>query len=122
MNLYRGSFVFVILSCFLLVASLAHSATIKERMAARIPEINALKDAGIVGENNMGSLEYRTAEKPKQELIEAENNDRTIVYNAIAKSQGASVQLVRQSRAKMIADNGPAGRWYQNPDGSWYKK
>lgn len=122
MNLSRSSFVFVIISCFLLVASVAHSASIKARMAARIPEINALKDSGLIGENNIGLLEYRTAEKPKKDLIEAENTDRDIVYKAIAKSQGASPLLVAQSRAKMIAEHGPSGHWYQKPDGSWYKK
>ena len=122
MNLSRGSFVLIIISCFLLVSSVAHSASIKERMAARIPEINALKDSGLIGENNMGFLEYRSAEKPKKELIEGENRDRDTVYKAIAKSQGASPVLVSQSRAKMIAENGPSGHWYQKPDGSWYKK
>jgi len=122
MNLSRNSFVLVIISCFLLAASVAHSASIKERMAARIPEINALKDSGLIGENNKGFLEYRTADKPKKELIDAENKDRDIVYKAIAKSQGASPLLVSQSRAKMIAENGQSGRWYQKPDGSWYKK
>ena len=122
MNRSRCSFIIVIISCFLLVSSVAHSASIKERMAARIPEINALKDSGLIGENNMGFLEYRTAEKPKKDLIEGENTDRDTVYKAIAKSQGASPGLVRQSRAKMIAENGQAGHWYQKPDGSWYKK
>jgi uncharacterized protein len=122
MNLSRSFFAFVIISCFLLVASVAHSASIKERMAARIPEINALKDSGLIGENNMGFLEYRTAEKPKNEMIAAENKDRDTVYQAIAKSQGASAVLVSQSRAKMIAKNGQSGHWYQKPDGSWYQK
>lgn len=122
MNLSRGSFVFVIISCFLLVASLAHSASIKERMAARIPEINALKDSGLIGENNKGFLEYRTAKQPKKDLVQGENEDRNTVYKAIAKSQGASPGLVSQSRAKMIAKNGQTGHWYQKPDGSWFKK
>jgi uncharacterized protein YdbL (DUF1318 family) len=122
MNLSRSSFIFVIISCFLLVASMAYSASIKERMAARIPEINALKDSGLIGENNKGFLEYLSAEQPKKDLIQGENADRDAVYKAIAKSQGASPGLVSQSRAKMIAENGPSGHWYQRSDGSWYKK
>lgn len=122
MNLSRYSFLLIILSCFVLITSAADAASIKERMAARIPEINALKDSGLIGENNMGFLEYRTAKKPKKELIEAENQDRNIVYKAIAKSQGASPRLVSQSRANMIAENGQSGHWYQKPDGTWYKK
>tara|TARA_Y100000589_G_scaffold298707_1_gene307522 strand:+ start:250 stop:618 length:369 start_codon:yes stop_codon:yes gene_type:complete len=122
MNLSRCSFLFIVISCFLLIVPAAHSASIKERMAARIPEINALKDQGLVGENNMGFLEYRTAARPKKELIAAENADRDRVYKAIAKSQKASLQLVSQKRAQMIVENGPSGHWYQKPDGTWYKK
>lgn len=122
MNRSRCSFIFMIIGCFLLVAPAAHSASIKERMAARIPEIIALKDNGLIGENNKGFLEYRTADKPKMELIEGENADRDTVYQAIAKSQGASPSLVGESRAKMIAENGQSGHLYQKPDGSWYKK
>ncbi len=122
MNLSRYSFVLLLLCSFLLAVPAAHADSIRDRMAARIPEINALKNQGIIGEDNMGFLQYRTEEKPQSELIVSENKDRDTVYNAIAKSQGASLLLVKQSRAKMIAKNGPSGHWYQKPDGSWYKK
>lgn len=104
------------------IASTVHSADIKERMAARIPAIDALKDQGIIGENNQGFLEYRTADKPQQQLVMEENKDRAMVYGAISQQQGAPVALVGERRAKMIVDNGQAGQWFQKPDGSWYKK
>jgi len=122
MNLSRSMYGMIALLCLFLVAPAAQSASIKERMAARVPEINALKDKGIIGENNMGYLEYRTPERPREQLVMAENKDRKAVYQAIAKSQKASVELVGKRRAKMIAENGVPGRWYQAPDGSWYKK
>ena len=122
MNLSRVSVFFIVFSCFLLAVPAAYSASIKERMAARIPEINTLKDQGLVGENNKGLLEYRTAKRPKQDLIANENKDRNTVYRAIAKSQGAPLELVAKKRAQMIAQNGIPGRWYQKANGEWYQK
>ncbi|MDJ0624391.1 MAG: YdbL family protein [Desulfocapsaceae bacterium] len=122
MNLSRVSVLFIIFSCFLVVVPTVQAASIKERMAARIPEINALKDQGLVGENNKGLLEYRSAKKPKKTLIANENKDRSTVYRAIAKSQGAPLDLVVKKRAQMIAQSGKAGHWFQKPNGQWYRK
>jgi hypothetical protein len=125
-NLFFISSLFVFLACFIFMTTVAHSAsdaaTIKEEMAARLPEINALKDQGFIGENNKGFLEYLTDNKVAYALVQDENADRTIVYTAIAKSQGASPALVGERRANMIRENGQAGHWFQKPDGTWYKK
>ncbi len=123
MNLTRNSFILLVFTCiFLILPAAVHSASVKERMAARIPAIDALKDQGVIGENNAGFLEYRTAEKPQQELIAAENADRDLVYKAIGDSQKAPANLVGQRRAKMIVEKGSPGHWFQRPDGEWYKK
>lgn len=113
-------FIVTLMSLCLVPTSQANS--IKERMAARIPAINSLMDQGVIGENNKGFLEYRSGAKPQQDLVNAENRDRSAVYQAIAKNQGATAALVGQRRAQMIVENGKAGRWYQRPDGSWFKK
>ena len=112
---------FISFITLLLFAQPGYSASIKERMANRIPAINTLKDSGVVGENNKGYLEFRGAKKSEQ-LVQDENTDRGVVYNAIAKKQGATAELVGARRAKMIAQNGGAGQWFQKDDGSWYKK
>lgn len=121
-NLFLISSLFLFLAGFIFMTTVVHSASIKEQMAARIPALNALKDQGVIGENNKGFVEYRTADKPEQALVQAENNDRAAVYAAIGKSQGASPALVGERRAAMIAENGQAGQWFQKPDGTWYKK
>ncbi len=121
-NFFFSSFLLIFIACMMFIASTVHSADIKERMAARIPAIDALKDQGIIGENNQGFLEFRTADKPQQQLVTEENKDRAMVYEAISRQQGAPVALVGQRRAKMIADNGQAGQWFQRPDGTWYTK
>lgn len=112
-----------IFTCLLLLlsGSAVSAASVKERMAARIPAINSLKDEGNVGENNKGLLEFRGPKKQEQ-IVNGENKDRNMVYQVIAKKQGASPELVGKRRAKMIAQKGKKGHWFQRPDGSWYKK
>lgn len=121
-NFFLISSLFLFIAYALFLVTVAHSASIKDRMAARIPAIAALKDQGVIGENNKGFLEYRSGNHPQQALIQAENADRAAVYAAIGKNQGAPASLVGARRAKMIAANAQAGHWYQKPDGSWYKK
>ncbi|GAB6190995.1 YdbL family probable chaperone protein [Desulfocastanea catecholica] len=121
-NILFISSLFIFIACSLFMVTLAHTASIKDQMAARIPAINALKDQGVIGENNKGFLEFRRAGSPQQALIQAENSDRAAVYAAIGKNQGASPVLVGERRAKMIAEKGQAGHWFQKPDGSWYQK
>lgn len=115
--------IFTLAAALLLFTGLhASAASIKDQMLARLPAINALKDKGIIGENNQGYLQYRSNDKPQQNIVQAENNDRKAVYGAIAKNQGVDIKLVGQRRANQIADKGQGGHWYQKPDGSWYKK
>jgi len=121
-NLLFSSFLFIFIACTLFMTATVHSAGIKERMADRIPAINALKDQGLVGENNKGFLEYRTGNKPQPQLIADENKDRAMVYGAISQKTGAPVGLVGERRANQIAENGQAGQWFQKPNGTWYKK
>lgn len=119
----RFSLVFAAIVCvFLLIAPASQAASVKERMAARIPAITGLKDKGTIGENNKGYLEFRTGDRGSAKLVADENKDRGAVYAAIAKKQGASPALVGQRRAKMIADKGKKGHWFQKSDNSWYRK
>jgi uncharacterized protein YdbL (DUF1318 family) len=114
------------LSIFILgfLTTNAHSSSkaIKQRMIERLPVIKALKDQGIVGENNKGYLEFVGAKKEKADVIEAENADRKMVYEAIAKQQGATVEVVGKHRAAQIANKAEPGEWLQDANGKWYKK
>lgn len=120
-SLKFSSFLTIVVCLTLFIGSELSAASIKERMAKRIPAITSLKDQGIVGENNKGLLEFRSAKK-QADLVAAENKDRKAVYKAIGKSQGTSPDHVGKRRAKMIASKGKKGYWYQKPDGSWYQK
>ena len=95
---------------------------IQARMIARLPAIKALKDKGLVGENNKGFLEFIGQPKEKQDVVTAENQDRQQVYEAIARQQGTTVELVGQHRAIQIADKAQPGEWLQDANGKWYQK
>ena len=122
MNRYKLMPLLIVVFSLFVTTGISHAASIKDRMAERIPVINSLKDQELVGENNAGFLEYRTGQKPSQAVIQDENKDRQSVYAAIAKKEGVSAELVGQRRAKMLADNGKKGHWFQAADGKWYQK
>lgn len=120
----RGICIFLCIALVGLVfcVSEGHCDSLKDRMLARLPAINALKAQGLVGENNQGLLEFRTAAKPQADVVQAENQDRTTVYGAIAVRQNATAEFVGQSRAVQIAGNEPSGVWIQDAGGAWRRK
>ena len=96
---------------------------IKARMQQRLPTIVNLKSDGLVGENNKGYLEFVPGAAQKEAgVISAENKDRESVYDAIAKQQGTSQQLVGERRANQIGQKASPGSWLQDPSGKWYRK
>jgi len=114
--------VLYVLALGILISNAYSADGIKQRMIDRLPEINDLKDRGIIGENNLGFLEFIGSQKEKADVVAAENMDRKSVYEAIAKNQGTTVKLVGQHRAIQIADKALAGEWLQDANGKWYKK
>ncbi|MEY4488892.1 MAG: hypothetical protein RIQ79_1400 [Verrucomicrobiota bacterium] len=95
---------------------------IKQRMEARISDLDALKSSGAVGENNQGFVEVRAAQGNTATLVAAENADRLAVYEVIARKTGSTVAKVAGARAKQIAAGSKAGVWVQQEDGAWTKK
>ena len=110
-------------TAFIFLAGFSAAADdIKGRMLERLPVINALKEQGVVGENNQGLLEFRKQAKAHGELVVAENRDRRAVYRMIAERQKTKPELVAKQRAAQIAEKEPAGHWLQDPGGKWYRK
>jgi uncharacterized protein YdbL (DUF1318 family) len=106
----------------LITNAYSSSKAIKQRMIERLPVIKALKDQGMLGENNKGYLEFVGQKKEKAEVINAENKDRKLVYGAIAKQQGTTVEVVGQHRVVQIANKAQPGEWLQDANGKWYQK
>lgn len=110
------------LSVILLSVSSAFTQDIKERMKDRLPVIIELKNKGVIGENNMGYLEFVGAAGEKQDVVRAENKDREAVYKAIAGKQNTTVEKVGKRRAQQIAKKADPGEWLKNEKGEWYQK
>ena len=115
---------FIPLLLLLPLASTAEDAgTINRRMVERLPAIDALKERQVVGENNQGFLEVRgAATGDEEQVVAAENRDRTAIYGLIARRESTSSEAVGRARARQIADRSKAGVLLQASDGSWYQK
>jgi uncharacterized protein YdbL (DUF1318 family) len=95
---------------------------IKERMKERLPVIVELKNNGIIGENSEGYLEFIGSKKENENIIDAENNDRKLIYEAIAERENTTAEKVGKRRAQQIAEKADPGEWLKNEKGKWYKK
>lgn len=92
------------------------------RMKQRLPVIEKLKDAGVVGENNLGFLVVRDNSADTKNAVDTENNDRKQVYAAIGAKNGTNADLVGKRRALKIAEIAKPGQWLQNERDEWYQK
>ncbi|MEO6876376.1 MAG: YdbL family protein [Opitutaceae bacterium] len=112
------------ISCLFTVATRAESAAdLRHRMEQRLPQLDALKAKGIIGEDNRGFVVERQAGSPDAAgLVASENTDRTAVYQRIAQQTGATADGVGRARAKQIAENSRPGVWVQDESGQWRKK
>jgi hypothetical protein len=105
-------------------------------MKARLPQLNALRDSGAVGEGNGGNVVVRDKGKlgNNQALVDAENANRKTVIFAMAKAilkltgQPENDQTVKQARLKAARtfaatkqEEAKSGWWIQ-PNGNWVQK
>ncbi|MBN1197470.1 MAG: YdbL family protein [Candidatus Aminicenantes bacterium] len=116
--------VWAVLAAFCVSGVAADRAAIKKRMAERLPLLTQMKDQGLIGENNLGYLEFRSGDRTdkQKDVVGKENADRLLVYHMVAEEINVSVQVVGKRRAVQIAKNEPEGHWIQKPDGSWVRK
>ena len=105
-------------------SALADSASeATERIKDRLPQVDAMKAAGEVGEDAAGFLAPRGDLGPRQKsIVDKENADRRLIYQTVAARTGESVEAIGKQRAIQIATRARAGVWLQKPDGEWYRK
>lgn len=122
----RSKFIVLFITLFLgaQVFMTGQSDELKGRFIKRKPHINKMKNTGLVGENNKGFLAFRRGNpsEAQQKTVAAENADRRIVYQGIAKNVGATVEVVGRRRAAQIAKKASPGHWLQDAEGNWYRK
>lgn len=109
---------------FGLPAMASEADTIKKNMMERLSKIDAMKDKGLIGEDNKGYLGVVGAALSDEDaaVVNAENKDRQSVYTAIAKQQAATVEVVGQRRAIQNAKNAKVGTYIMDDKGKWVKK
>jgi len=123
--LFRLALVSVAAACGLAVSGSAAEqlGAVKARMDRRLSAVDALKDRGVVGENNRGLLETRAGSTAADERVVAEENaDRGAVYAAIAAQTGESAEAVAAKRAARIAAAARPGQWVQDAAGGWSRR
>ncbi|CAD7768989.1 MAG: hypothetical protein KIIPBIDF_00027 [Candidatus Methanoperedenaceae archaeon GB50] len=115
-----------------LEVSTASIRALKTAIKKRFPKLIPYFQKGIIGENNRGLLEIKSWEgvslleraKVKQ-LVEAENKDRTNLYQEVAKNMGidpSQLGKVQKIFAKQWQKTAPSGTWIQTEDGKWVRK
>jgi uncharacterized protein YdbL (DUF1318 family) len=99
-----------------------------EARRARRPALREWKSRGCVGENNQGLVVARPGESCGPEvtgLIQAENADRQVVYDAFMKENNIPVSdspRVRSAFAKARLERARPNDWIQLESGQWTRK
>jgi uncharacterized protein YdbL (DUF1318 family) len=101
-------------------------AALKERFLERLPVLDELRAQGRIGENNQGLLTIRVPELPtkQQQVVEAENRDRQLLYTRLAarldlSPEASAASVPRRSPSGPVRVSGcrmPAASGTRNPD------
>ncbi|MFA5115512.1 MAG: DUF1318 domain-containing protein [Candidatus Omnitrophota bacterium] len=78
----------------------------------RRPELIALEQKGIVGENKSGLVQIMPgsgADAAANALVGQENNDRMAIYSSVAAKNGVSLDEVQKMNAKRLQSDAPSG-------------
>jgi len=90
----------------------------------RFSQLAALKASGDIGENNQGYVEALTGNGDAAAVAEAENQDRKVVYETIAKQNGleGALETIEKVFAGVQRDKAQSGEKIQLEDGTWTNK
>jgi hypothetical protein len=94
------------------------------RRRDRRAQLSSYEAKGMIGENNSGFVMIREAQAAPagaQEIVNAENSDRTIIYQNVAKKNGSSVEEVQNLYAKRLQADAPSGTPVETENG-WVVK
>lgn len=108
-----------------------------EEIKARIPQLNALRDSGAVGENKQGLISIRDQSKlgGNEAIVKNVNESRKVVITGMAKAilkinkqpeTKAALSQVMGKAAAIFADvrqeKAKPGWWIELPNGRWVQK
>ena len=92
---------------------------------ARYPRLKELKGQGLVGEGNQGDVVSLGGDVNVQQLVEDENKDRAVIYEAILKQnrlKTSDMPAIRETFAEVQREKADPGEKIQTPDGNWTTK
>ncbi|KPK98302.1 MAG: hypothetical protein AMJ95_04900 [Omnitrophica WOR_2 bacterium SM23_72] len=87
----------------------------------RRPALVSWQEKGVLGENKSGLIVIKgAADSSVQALVDAENKDRMVIYQAVAEKNRTSVEEVQKLYAKRLQTDAPTGTPIEvvNEDGS----
>ena len=108
-----------------------------DEVRARLPQLNALRDSGAVGENKQGLLTIRDKSKlaGNEEVVKAVNTSRKTIITGMAKAilklnkqpvTEKGIQEVLPKAAATFADirreGAKPGWWIELANGKWVQK
>jgi len=82
------------------------------RRKDRLAELVSWQEKGVIGENKSGLLEIRKREAANaslDELVNAENKDRMVIYKALAQKNQASIEEIQKPYAERLQGKAPSG-------------
>ena len=82
------------------------------RRKGRYAQITSLEEQGIAGENHRGLLEIKDRAQSNssvQETVQQENQDRMVIYRAIAEKNSIMVQEVQSIYSQKLQEGAPGG-------------
>lgn len=105
---------------------------LKASMKERFEQLRPLYEKGVLGETNDGLVSIQSVEglslpeKAKvNKLVNAENEDRTKLYEEIAKANDLpsdTIDDIKKLFANSWRKDAKKGWWIQKDDGTWVKK
>lgn len=99
--------------------------TALEARKGRFAELKMLKTKGVIGETYRGYVEALGGNKEVAQLVEMENRDRRIIYQAIVEQNNlnaGALATVEEVFASVQRDKAAAGEKVQDASGKWTSK
>lgn len=89
------------------------------RRRDRKAQLSQWQAKGVIGENQAGLVEIRSAAAANpalEALVKAEDEDRMIIYRSIAKKNNSSLEEVQKIYAQRLRNDAPSGTPIEAPD------
>lgn len=93
------------------------------RRRDRRDQVAAWQSQGLVGESRAGLLRIRgSVDASATSVIAQENQDRQLIYEALAAKNGTSVGDIQKVYSERLQQDAPAGTPLEGADGTWTPK